>query len=223
MNQSSIRIEPRPQSASQSSCDAGDAADDCGGTEAALAGAVDSLRDVEPLRDGGPLQDVDSLRGIVSEIEGFLDQWMQRFDKLLRRCGEPAERAEPAEPDAAMRQRIEKFDQEYRQWEEQRQRETEQLHEKAEQLTEAWLQLEAEQRAVLQAQASLKHRSRQPPTPSTARGDSPSNTAAAGSAAGAPPAAAETTISSSLSQQAAVQQFELLRHELGNHTPNARS
>ena len=88
---------------------------------------------------------LESLHDVISDIDSFMFDWQQRFN----RC---ADQMKPShKPDDQLRRQIKEFQAQQRQWESQRKAEQEQLEANANQLTDAWLRLEAEQRALLQA------------------------------------------------------------------------
>jgi len=88
---------------------------------------------------------LESLQEVISDIDRFMVDWMQRAN----RC---ADQLHPErKPDEQLRLQVKEFLTQQRQWESQQKAEQEQLAANAEQLTEAWLRLEAEQRALLQA------------------------------------------------------------------------
>jgi chromosome segregation ATPase len=87
---------------------------------------------------------LDALQDVITDIDQFMFDWMRRFD----RCAQQTAATE--KPNEQLRQRIKEFQAHQRQWESQRQAEQDQLTANANQLTDAWLRLEAEQRALLQ-------------------------------------------------------------------------
>ncbi len=92
-----------------------------------------------------PADVLDGLQAVISDIDEFMFDWLQRFN----RC---AEEMQPTDtPDEQLRRRIREFQARQRQWESQQKMEQEQLEANATQLTDAWLRLEAEQRELLQA------------------------------------------------------------------------
>ena len=87
----------------------------------------------------------DQLRVVMDGVESFLTDWLQRIEQLNEMA---------ATPDAFIRKRIHELEQERMQWEAKRNRETNEIHEKAEELTKAWLRLEQEQRRFVQVHDS---------------------------------------------------------------------
>ncbi len=84
---------------------------------------------------------VDQLKVIMDGVESFLADWLQRIEQLNEIA---------ATPDAFIRKRIHELEQERIRWEAKRNRETKEIHEKAEELAKAWLRLEQEQRRFVQ-------------------------------------------------------------------------
>jgi hypothetical protein len=89
-----------------------------------------------------------SIRGIVADVNRFLIDWIDRFEKCA------SEAAGSQQPDEMLKRQIQEFESCHASWEVQRQTEQASLEETAQQLTEAWLRLEDEQRALLQSGAS---------------------------------------------------------------------
>ncbi len=85
-----------------------------------------------------------ALQAMVADVDGFLSSWLQRIDNSLALANLSPE------ADEQIRRRISQFQQEKQKWETKRNSEAQQIREQAEQLTEAWLRLEAEQRKFLQ-------------------------------------------------------------------------
>lgn len=84
---------------------------------------------------------IEQLQDVMDDMEAFLANWLTRVEQL---------QTASAMPDAQLRRRFRELEQEKIQWEAKRNRETQDLHEKAEQLVDAWLRLEAEQRRLTQ-------------------------------------------------------------------------
>ncbi len=91
-----------------------------------------------------PDQIVDALQTIVSDVDAFLSNWFRRLDQCVESC------PSGATPDAILQRRIEDFQNEKTRWEAQRNSDERHIQEQAQQLTEAWLRLEDEQRKFLQ-------------------------------------------------------------------------
>jgi hypothetical protein len=87
----------------------------------------------------------------MTDIESFLTDWMERLERL---------NLQPMTADALVRGRLRELEQEKTQWESKRKRELQEIHEKAEELSKAWLRLEQEQRRFLQTRDSQWHNSR---------------------------------------------------------------
>ncbi len=142
---------------------------------------------------GSRIQAVDQFELLIADVESFLDDWLQRLDQL---------QAVSATPDAHLRKRIHDFELDKSQWEAKRKRETREIHEKAEELTKAWLRLEEEERRFLQIRDTRAHgnratvvdgQPREPASdtetnsshqPSPARAPAPASAAAAAAARG---------------------------------------
>lgn len=92
-----------------------------------------------------PGEILDVMQNVISDIDAFLTQWLDRSTEL-------AELA--AHPDEHLQRRIQELRSEQQQWENQRIAQQQVLEAKAEQLTDAWLRLEAEQRRLLQTGVS---------------------------------------------------------------------
>jgi len=88
-----------------------------------------------------PGEMVDAMQNVISDIDAFLSGWLERS----------AEQEElTTHPDEHLQRRIQELRSEQQQWETQRIAQQQVLESKAEQLTDAWLRLEAEQRRLLQ-------------------------------------------------------------------------
>ena len=94
---------------------------------------------------GSLSEPIDQLELVMADVESFLVDWLGRIEQL---------QAMSSKPDAHLRKRIRDFELEKSQWEAKRKRETQDIHEKAEELTKAWLHLEQEQRRFLQSRDS---------------------------------------------------------------------
>lgn len=106
---------------------------------------------------------IDQLHLVMGEIETFFAAWMQRLEQLNSVEQRPDERVE--------KMRLE-LEEEKRRWEARRVRESQDIHDKAEELAKAWLRLEEEERRFLQSRESRQVASR-PAGSETARADRP--------------------------------------------------
>lgn len=91
-----------------------------------------------------PTAIIESLQSVLEDLDGYLAQWSQRLDQQL------AAEIPSVASDSTLQGMIEEFQREKSEWKLKREREDEQIREKFEQLTSAWLHLEAEQRRFLQ-------------------------------------------------------------------------
>jgi hypothetical protein len=106
-----------------------------------------------------------SLQTVISDVDLFLSNWCERFDRDIR-PDQPS-----VAPDEPLQVCIEELKVERSNWEAKRKCEARQLEEMANQLTEAWLRLEAEQRSFLQMkEMHLSPHARQPSSDSVAGG-----------------------------------------------------
>lgn len=96
------------------------------------------------------------LHSVVCDVETFVSDWLRRAQCELAVTDASA-------GNETLQRRFEGLQAEKRQWEAKRQCELDAIEHKANQLTEAWLKLEAEQRELLKPQ-DKKHRSRRPET-----------------------------------------------------------
>lgn len=85
-----------------------------------------------------------AVQDVVADVADFLSDWMRRFDQHL------TDHAMTSTPDAVLRQQMEEFELVRQSWEAKRQAEERRLRESTDQITEAWLRLEDEQRMLLQ-------------------------------------------------------------------------
>lgn len=102
-----------------------------------------------------------ALQEVVGDIESFLSQWLRKAQTEL-------ESAEIGSGGAALRKRLHDFQEEKKQWDAKRRHELTEIEQKANQLAEAWLRLEIEQRQILQSQDKPRSNRREltpPPTP----------------------------------------------------------
>ncbi len=181
--------------------------------------------------DVAPEVILDALQDVISDVEAFLSDLFHRLDHNI------AVSDTVAEPDERLRQRIEEFQYEKSQWEAKRKCDAEQFREKADQLTDAWLRLEAEQRKILQMKEPHAAASRERlPASDSAHRDSVGVATAV--SAGSDAVAAEPVLGGdqyaidqqpvkhspvshvSRSREAAVRQFQRLRREIASSRPN---
>lgn len=138
-----------------------------------------------------PERILEAIQEVVADVGAFLSDWVHRVDQRA------ASRCEPVTPDALLRERMEEFQSMKSYWEAKRTSEEQRLKEKADQLTAAWLRLEDEQRAMLQAResqgGSIRERSIAPQQAVAANAVAASQTAAAATRATVPAAAAAGT------------------------------
>ena len=90
---------------------------------------------------GSLSEPIDQIELVMTDVESFFVDWLGRVEKLQTLS---------SKPDKRLRKRIHDFEIEKSQWEAKRKRESQDIHEKAEELTKAWLRLEQEQRRFLQ-------------------------------------------------------------------------
>ena len=97
-------------------------------------------------RDGSqsPEQIVDELQTIISDVDAFLSNWFRRFDQCAESCNPTTT------PDVILQKRLKELQNERILLEAKRQSDERQMREKSQQLTQAWLQLEEQQRKFLQ-------------------------------------------------------------------------
>ena len=99
--------------------------------------------------------EADELRKIATDIETYLGKWVVRSRRVIEH-GRGSTTS-----DVAMSTQMQKFEEKQRKWEARRQREMDDIADKAEELTVAWLKLESEQRQFLQMKESWQHRTNQ--------------------------------------------------------------
>jgi hypothetical protein len=167
-------------------------------------------------------QPINELELLMADVESFLDDWLRRVEQI---------QAVSTTPDEQLRKRMRELELDKSQWEAKRIRETRDIHEKAEELTKAWLRLEDEQRRFLQVRDARAHGNRiaaadSQPRESVADTESAPNhqpsptrhSAPATPAASATPEEPSTRRPSPLQGQragaSAVRQFEQLRREI---------
>ena len=102
---------------------------------------------------GGRPEPIDQLERLMADVESFLGDWLRRLEQL---------HAVSPTPDAQLSNRMRELELEKSLWEAKRHRETRDIHEKAEELTKAWLRLEEEQRRFLQIRDARAHGHRIP-------------------------------------------------------------
>ena len=97
-------------------------------------------------RDGSqsPADIVDELQAIITDVDAFLSNWFRRLEQGSLSC-------DPTKiPDLILQKRFKELQNERVLLEAKRKSDERQTQEKAQQLTQAWLQLEEEQRKFLQ-------------------------------------------------------------------------
>jgi hypothetical protein len=92
-----------------------------------------------------PRQVINAFQTVVADVESFLSEWTVKVQRELASL-------DLTDGDQALRQRRQALQEERKRWEAKRQRELDEIEHKANQLTEAWLRLEDEQRRLLQTQ-----------------------------------------------------------------------
>lgn len=113
-------------------------------------------------RSADPDAIMEALQGVIGDVDTFLSDWCHRIGQKV------SERDRTAMPEDKLRRCIGEFQKEKSLWEAKRDAEEQRIEEKAAQLSEAWLRLEAEQRALLQMKDShsgSRDRSAGPPEP----------------------------------------------------------
>ena len=165
---------------------------------------------------GNRLQPIDELERLMADVDSFLSDWLRRVEQI---------QSVSATPDAMLRNRMRDLELERSQWDAKRLRETRDIHEKAEELTKAWLRLEDEQRRFLQIRETRAQGNRLPATDSQPResaGDAQAATSPVPSPARVPaPVASEESsarrpspLQGQRAGSSAVRQFEQLRREI---------
>ena len=122
---------------------------------------------MEPASDQSADPNADELRKIAGEIEAYLSKWVIRSRRVVE-LGYGATTSE-----VAMSSQVKKFEEQQRKWEVRRQRELDDLSDKAQELADAWLKLESEQRQFLQIKDAWQHRNAQPGPPAEIKPPSP--------------------------------------------------
>lgn len=176
-------------------------------------------QDRVPAADGGqraPLQIIESLQSVLADVDRYLAQWSERLDQP------PLREAPSIVPAQRLQEQINDFQREQHEWTLQREREDAQIREKFEQLTLAWLHLEAEQRKVLQMKlartttAGETSSTSASPLPTSVKGSRPQPLSDGGHEATVNP----PTVCDSIGPQThpatdnAVRQFQKLRKEI---------
>lgn len=100
----------------------------------------------------------EELQSVMGDVESFLSQWLHKIQDELSTM-------DSTMGDATVRRRYQALQEEKKRWEAKRQRELEEIEQKASQLTNAWLNLESEQRQLLQQQERRGQRRDSSPTP----------------------------------------------------------
>ncbi|MDG2223540.1 MAG: hypothetical protein P8L85_19315 [Rubripirellula sp.] len=107
---------------------------------------LESDQQVEPLgKSPNSIDAVDALHSVVCDVEAFMTDWLERAQCELAGVDTSA-------GNATLRRGFQGLQAEKRQWEAKRRCELEAIEEKANQLTDAWLKLESEQRQLLKNQ-----------------------------------------------------------------------
>lgn len=167
---------------------------------------------------------LDALQMILADVDAFMSAWFQRLEQQFVLCEVPTTANE------LLNERVEEFQQRKSQWDSKRKREEQQIQEKVEQLTEAWLRLETEQRRFLQikethvpANSDTTQRDSTGLTMPQANNDSKleqSFSVDRGSI-NANTAAYNLADQGHRSREAAVRQFQRLRQEIESSRPNS--
>lgn len=103
----------------------------------------------ESISHVAPSDAVDTLQSIITDVEEFLTDWAQRLDQCA------ATFQPDTSADAVLQKRVQEFKNAKSVWEAKRLAEERRIQEKANELTQAWLRLEDEQRALLQMKDPL--------------------------------------------------------------------
>ena len=135
------------------------------------------FRRVEPIADA-----TDELRKIASDIQEYMGKWVVRSRRVMEHA------SESMHGDVGFSHQRQKFEEQQHKWEAKRQREMDEIAEKAEELAAAWLRLESEQRLFLQMKESWHRRSSQ--TRAVDHVQTDSNDTSSNSIAANPPAIA---------------------------------
>lgn len=158
---------------------------------------------------------LDALQDVISDVHMFVADWCQRLDHVVASYDPPPTvLGQPADED--LHQRIQDFQQEKHQWESERDVAALQIQEKADQLTEAWLRLEDEQRKFLQIKESRLQtaRDRTPAEPVRSHGEDHANS-------DGPSPQRSMPAASNPSRADVVQQFQRLRREIESSRPKS--
>ncbi len=172
------------------------------------------IADPEDVIDQG-IAAVETLDTIVSDIDRFVLDWAQRLQQQLE-----VEDKTP-KPDQRLRRQIEQFENEKSEWRLKRDQENERINEKLEQLADAWLHLEAEQRQFLQLKQNVHVQSievTQQPQVSAGTDDVASASALASTSPrcvdAQEPLATSSKLQDPITAETAVRQFQRLRQEI---------
>ncbi len=95
------------------------------------------------------------LRRIASDIETYLSKWVVRSRRVIEHG------LNATNSDVGISAQQQKFEEKQRKWEARRQREMDDVSDKAQELAAAWLKLESEQRQFLQMKEAWQHRTQQ--------------------------------------------------------------
>ena len=114
---------------------------------------------IEDPPQGGPATDAtaaaDELRNIAAEIQDYMGKWVIRSRRVIGHA------CDPMQGDVPLSTQMQKFEESQRKWETRRQKEMDEIADKAEELAAAWLKLESEQRQFLQMKEAWQHRTNQ--------------------------------------------------------------
>ncbi len=176
-------------------------------------------------RDHSPEEIVDALQTIVSDADAFLSNWFRRLEQCVESC-DPR-----TTPEAILQKRLDDFQNEKNLWEAKRKSDERAIQEKAEQLTEAWLRLEQEQRRFLQMNDPQRHAgsergstngvaSRPAQEDSPAASDVEAAFAEPSPSGDARPTHQPESFPNAPARDSAVRQFQQLRREIESSRPN---
>ena len=148
-----------------------------------------------------PQHIVDELEAVVTEIQDFLQDFCDRFEKLTAQAStSPDNATDKGDSDESSGE-----------WENKRKQAEQRIGEQVDLLTNAWLRLEDEQRALLQAKQGMANELKARAT--TFDGGSASRLQCL-------PGSSQFTANI---EHSAVHEFERLRHEIQSSRPNIKS
>ena len=101
----------------------------------------------------------DELRMIAAEIQEYMGKWVIRSRRVIGHA------CDPMQGDKPLSTQMQKFEESQRKWETRRQKEMDEIADKAEELAAAWLKLESEQRQFLQMKEAWQHGTNQSRSP----------------------------------------------------------